>query len=91
LPLPGYAPSSAENDAGLHFSSLHRVGKMIDLYQIRRDLIAMRSRHSENIAVTKRINKLLGKIAHVREPESRRHEARVKQLVAKATEELVTG
>jgi hypothetical protein len=41
---------------------------MVDIYQIRRDLIAMRSSHSGNVAVTAPINKLLGKIAHMRMP-----------------------
>jgi hypothetical protein len=40
---------------------------MVDPYQIRRDLIAIRSSHSGNDAVTAPINKLLGKIAHIRE------------------------
>jgi hypothetical protein len=61
---------------------------MIDLYQIRRDLIAMRSSHSGNVAITKRINKLLGQLAHLREPENAAHEARLKRLIAKKMSEL---
>jgi hypothetical protein len=61
---------------------------MIDLYQIRRDLVAIRSSHSGNVAVTGRINKLLGKIAHVREAESPAHEAELKRLIAEATKTL---
>jgi len=64
---------------------------MIDLYQIRRDLIAIRSRHSGNAAVTTRINKLLGKIAHVREAENPAHEAELKRLIAEATKGLAPG
>jgi hypothetical protein len=61
---------------------------MIDLYQVRRDLIAVRSRHSENTTVTKRINRLLGKIAHMREPEDDPQAARLEQMVADVLEEL---
>lgn len=61
---------------------------MLGLYQVRRDLTAVRSRHSENVAITKRINKLLGQIAYLREPESPEHSEMLKQMVAKATEDF---
>jgi hypothetical protein len=61
---------------------------MFDLYQVRRDLIAMRSMHSANRSATQLINKLLGKIAHVREPKSPKHEKKLQQLVEKVTNEL---
>jgi hypothetical protein len=41
--------------------------------------------------VTARINKLLGKIAHVREAESPAHEAELKRLIAEATKDLAPG
>jgi hypothetical protein len=61
---------------------------MVDPYQIRRDLIAMRSSHSGNVAVTVPINKLLGKIAHMRDADSPARKARLNRLIAEATKEL---
>ena len=60
----------------------HSKSSMVDPYQIRRDLIAIRSRHSGNVAVTKPINKLLGKIAHVREIDSPASEAELNRQIA---------
>ena len=54
-------------------------------------MIAIRSRHSGDVAVTTRINKLLGKIAHVREAEGPAHEAELKRLIAEATKDLAPG
>jgi hypothetical protein len=64
---------------------------MVDPYQIRRDLIAIRSNHSGNDTVTAPINKLLGKIAHMREADSPALEAELNRLVAKALKELPAG
>ena len=68
---------------------------MVDPYQIRRDLIAIRSRHSANDAVTAPINKLLGKIAHIREADSPAIEAELNRLIDEAAKqlpaEIITG
>jgi len=61
---------------------------MIDLYQILRDLNAMRSNHSGNVAITKRVNKLPGKPVHLREPENPAQAARLKRLITKKMSEL---
>jgi hypothetical protein len=70
----------------------HSKSSMVDPYQIRRDLIAIRSRHSGNVAVTKPINKLLG---HVREIDSPASEAELNRQIARAAKtlpvDIVTG
>jgi hypothetical protein len=65
--------------------------QMVDPYQIRRDLVAMRSRHSGNDAVTAPINKLLGKIAHMREADSPAREAELNRLIDEAVKQLPPG
>jgi uncharacterized protein YbjQ (UPF0145 family) len=64
---------------------------MVDPYQIRRDLIALRSSHSGNDAVTAPINKLLGKIAHIREANNPARKAALNRLIDEAAKELPTG
>jgi hypothetical protein len=64
---------------------------MVDPYQIRRDLIAIRSSHSGNDAVTAPTNKLLGKIAHIRETNSPARKAELNRLIAETAEELPAG
>jgi hypothetical protein len=58
-------------------------------------LIAIRSRHFGNVAITAPINRLLGKIAHIRAADSPAREAELNRLIAEATKELparmVTG
>ena len=44
----------------------------LDLLEVRRQLLAMRSLHSDNRRVTIRINKLIGKIAHLHQPDEPR-------------------
>jgi hypothetical protein len=53
----------------------------LDLFEIRRELIALRSRHVEKHAVTKRINLFLSEIASLNEPNDRSHEQRLKQRI----------
>ena len=64
---------------------------MVDPYQIRRDLIALRSDHFGNDAVTAPINKLLGKIAHIREANNPARKAELNRLIDEAAKELPTG
>jgi hypothetical protein len=56
----------------------------LDLIEVRRQLIAMRSQHSQNLGVTRRINKLLGQLAYLRQPSDRAHEKRIVRMVANA-------
>jgi hypothetical protein len=46
----------------------------LDLIEIRRQLIATRSLHSNNRRVSIRINNLIGELAHLRQPDDRAHE-----------------
>jgi hypothetical protein len=46
----------------------------LDLLETRRQLIAMRTLHSHNRHVTTRINKLIGELAHLRQPDDPSHE-----------------
>jgi hypothetical protein len=62
-----------------------------DPYQIRRDLIAIRSSHSGNIAVTTTINKLLVELALMREADSRARKVKLTRLIAEAAKELPAG
>jgi hypothetical protein len=57
----------------------------IDLLEVRRQLIAMRSQHMDDRKVTLRINRLLGKLAHLHEPENPAHERRLKKLIKRTT------
>jgi hypothetical protein len=62
--------------------------KSLDLYQIRRNLITLRSRYSSNAKVTAHINRLLGKISHLQEPKSSAHRARLERLIAETTRKV---
>lgn len=53
----------------------------IDLYSVRAELIAMRTEHADNPAVTLPINKLLSKIAHLDEPRDARQERRLRRII----------
>ena len=56
----------------------------LDLLEVRRELIAMRSLHSQNRNVTRRINKLLSQLAYLRQVSDRAHEKRIMRMVANA-------
>jgi hypothetical protein len=55
----------------------------IDLIEVRRQLVAMRSQHSHDHHITALINKLLGKLAYLHEPKDRRHEERLTRAISK--------
>jgi hypothetical protein len=55
----------------------------IDLLEVRRQLIALRLLHSHEPRATTLINRVLAKIAHLHEPESKAHEKRLQNLIAK--------
>lgn len=69
---------------------IHRAGELranklsssLDLIEIRRKLIILRSRHSHQVHVTRLINKVFAKIAHLREPENKAHEKSLQNLIA---------
>jgi len=60
----------------------------IDLLEIRRRLVAMRSQHSHDRSVTAPINKLLGKLAYLREPRDRWHEKRLMRTISKTLQTI---
>jgi len=55
----------------------------LDLVEVRRQLTAMRSLHSNDHRVTRLINKTLVKLAHLHQPSDRAQEKRLRQLIAK--------
>ena len=55
----------------------------LDLLEIRRQLLAMRSLHSDNRRVAIKINKLIGKIAHLRQPDNLAHEKQLIEMIAR--------
>jgi hypothetical protein len=56
----------------------------LDLLETRRQLIAMRTLHSHNRHVTTRINKLIGELAHLRQPDDRSHEKNPIRMIEKS-------
>jgi hypothetical protein len=65
-------------------STHSRFKPNIDLFEIRRQLIAIRCQHSQDKSVTRPINKLLSKLSSLREPRNRAHEKLLMKSVAKA-------
>ena len=55
----------------------------LDLIEIRRQLVATRSLHSDNRRVAIEINKLIGKIAHLHQPDDLAHEKRLIEMIAR--------
>jgi hypothetical protein len=55
----------------------------LDLLETRRQLVAMRSLHSDNRRVVIEINKLIGKIAYLHHPDDLAHEKRLIAMIAK--------
>jgi hypothetical protein len=60
----------------------------LDLIEVRRRLTQLRSLHSSNKRITRSINNLIGKLAHLHEPESRRHEERLLKTIAKTIQRV---
>ena len=58
-------------------------GTKLDLLETRRQLVAMRSLHSDNRRVVIEINKLIRKIAHLHQPDDLAHEKRLTEMIAK--------
>jgi hypothetical protein len=53
----------------------------IDLFEIRRELTALRSRHVQSRVITRRINQFLSEIASLNEPHDRSHEQRLERRI----------
>jgi hypothetical protein len=60
----------------------------LDLIEVRRQLIAMRSFHANDRRVTDAINRLIGKLAHLHAPENRRHEEQILKAIAKTIQRV---
>jgi hypothetical protein len=66
----------------------------LDLIEVRRQLIAVRSLHSNDQRVTRAINNLIGKLAHLHGPKDRRHEERLLKRIEKTiqrVDEILSG
>jgi hypothetical protein len=55
----------------------------LDLGEMRRQITALRSRHSENLRITDLLNRLLIKIAYLSEPESAAHAEQLREAFAR--------
>jgi hypothetical protein len=53
----------------------------LDLTEARQRLVAMRSLHSENRQITTMINRLMGRLAHLNEPEDQKHEEHLRKVI----------
>jgi hypothetical protein len=55
----------------------------LDLLEIRRQFIELRSLHSNNRRVASKINNLIAEIAHLHQPDNRAHEKHLLNTIAK--------
>ncbi|BAR53475.1 hypothetical protein ACVIWV_001941 [Bradyrhizobium diazoefficiens] len=60
----------------------------LDLGEIRRQITALRSRHSENLRITYLLNRLLIKIAYLSEPESAAHAEQLREAFARTIADI---
>jgi hypothetical protein len=60
----------------------------LDLFEMRRQITALRAQHSDNARVTHLLNRLLIKIAYLTEPESATHAARLRETFAMTMAEI---
>ena len=65
-----------------------RLDQPLDLIEVRRQLIAMRSLHSNDRRVTSAINGLIGKLAHLHQPESRKHEEKLLKNITETIQRI---
>jgi hypothetical protein len=70
-----------------HMKNFH-FDTPLDLIEVRRQLTAMRSLHSNDPRITTAINRLLGKLAHLNQPENRRHEEQLLKIIAKTLQHI---
>lgn len=60
----------------------------LDLGEMRRQITALRSRHSENLRITYLLNRLLIKIAYLSEPESAAHAEQLREAFARTMADI---
>jgi hypothetical protein len=60
----------------------------LDLIEVRRQLTALRSLHSNDRRITTLLNRLLVKIAYLSEPKSRTHERQLRQATIRTMDEV---
>jgi hypothetical protein len=60
----------------------------LDLIEVRRKLTALRSLHSSETRITRAINNLIRKLAHLHGAENPRHEERLLKAIAKTIERI---
>lgn len=60
----------------------------LDLIEIREKLTALRSLHSGDKRITREINNLIGKLAYLHVPESRKHEEKLIKAIATAIQHV---
>ena len=60
----------------------------LDLIEVRRRLTELRSLHSNDKRITRATNNLIRKLAHLHEPENRRHEERLLKAIAKTIQRV---
>jgi hypothetical protein len=66
-------------------SSKHET---LDLAEMRRQITALRSRHSENLRITYLLNRLLIKMAYLSEPESAAHAQQLREAFARTMTDI---
>ncbi|WP_354172047.1 MULTISPECIES: hypothetical protein [unclassified Bradyrhizobium] len=60
----------------------------LDLAEMRRQITALRSRHSENLRITYPLNRLLIKIAYLSEPENAAHAEHLREAFARTMADI---
>ena len=60
----------------------------LDLIEVRRQLTALRSLHSDDRLITTRLNRLLVKIAYLSEPKNRTHERQLRRAIIRTMDEV---
>ncbi|MGY0576038.1 hypothetical protein ACTGJ9_037615 [Bradyrhizobium sp. RDM12] len=60
----------------------------LDLAEMRRQITALRSQHSENLQITHLLNRLLIKIAYLSEPESAAHAQQLREAFARTMADI---
>jgi hypothetical protein len=60
----------------------------LDLLDVRRQLVEMRSMHSNDPRITAAINRLISKLAHLSQPRDRRDEQRLLSMIGKTLQRV---
>lgn len=64
------------------------LNQPLDLVEIRRQLTAVRSLHSDDRRITHEINNLIRKLAHLHGPQSRRHEESLRRIILRTIQRV---